>query len=190
MKFWFHNPVNSCLYSLVQVVQRKLLNGSDPYSMLQWTQWCTFSILQLQNGSLWGASLLSLLHINKIRIRYKSLNRRSINMSTFLLENVYNFSSICLPLLDSSSFSGWRAKASCCTIYIQNTSGRLSREVSSELSIHVNAMTSDVIAPSSWKIFGCQNGKCDFFFFSLLSKYLCIVLQFWCFRILFRPEAL
>lgn len=70
MKFWFYNSVNSCLYSLVQVVQRKLLNGSDPYIMLQWTQWCTFSVLQIQNGSLWGASLLSLLYINKIRIWY------------------------------------------------------------------------------------------------------------------------
>lgn len=95
-------------------------------------------------------------------------------MSTFLLKNVYNFSSICLPLLDSSSFSGWRAKASCCTIYIQNTSGRLSREVSSELSIHVNSMTSDVIAPSSWKIFGCQNGRCDFSFFHYYPN-ICIL---------------
>lgn len=25
--------------------------------------------------------------------------------------------------------------------------------------LHVDAMTSDVIAPSPWKIFGCQNGK-------------------------------
>lgn len=26
-------------------------------------------------------------------------------------------------------------------------------------SVHVDAMKSDVIAPSPWKIFGCQNGK-------------------------------
>ena len=26
-------------------------------------------------------------------------------------------------------------------------------------SVQMEAMTSDVIAPSSWKIFGCQNGK-------------------------------
>lgn len=25
-------------------------------------------------------------------------------------------------------------------------------------SMHVNAVTSDVVAPSSWQIFGCQNG--------------------------------
>lgn len=25
--------------------------------------------------------------------------------------------------------------------------------------VHTEAMTSDVIAPSPWKIFGCQNGK-------------------------------
>lgn len=29
----------------------------------------------------------------------------------------------------------------------------------SAATMHVDAMTSDVIAPSPWKIFGCQNGK-------------------------------
>lgn len=28
----------------------------------------------------------------------------------------------------------------------------------SSASTHVDAMTSDVIAPSQWKIFGCKNG--------------------------------
>lgn len=67
--------------------------------------------------------------------------------------------------LRDSSDGKWkslrRVKPSCCTIYVRNTSGRLSMtngDVSSELSMHVNAMTSDVIAPSPWKIFGCQNG--------------------------------
>ncbi|PSS33394.1 Protein ENHANCED DISEASE RESISTANCE 2-like [Actinidia chinensis var. chinensis] len=27
--------------------------------------------------------------------------------------------------------------------------------------MHMDAMTSDVLAPSPWKIFGCQNGKCQ-----------------------------
>lgn len=115
--------------------------------------------------------------------RVLSINMSMIRLSSLLLfKNVYNLSTICLPLPDSSSFFGWRAKASCCTIYIQNTSGRSIGDVSSELSIHVNAMTSDVIAPSPWKIFGCQNGRCKF---SLLSKYLHTVLQFWYFCIFF-----
>lgn len=35
-----------------------------------------------------------------------------------------------------------------------------STESTSASCKHMYAMTSDVIAPSPWKIFGCQNGEC------------------------------
>ncbi len=44
-------------------------------------------------------------------------------------------------------------------------------------SMQLEAMTSDVIAPSPWKIFGCQNGKNSFCI--CFSRLTCVCSKFW-----------
>ncbi|KAI5648652.1 hypothetical protein M9H77_34657 [Catharanthus roseus] len=61
------------------------------------------------------------------------------------------------PVMDSRDSSERKWKPFRLSVS-KRTAQKSISDKSSALSMHVNAMTSDVIAPSPWKIFGCQNG--------------------------------